>query len=148
MEFTVVVKNTFLEVIPKMEEKLESRPRSCPIMRSRNRTSGKEHFRVDVCVPLDPIDVSCDSSTEILGAEERDQVQKMPRPCKGKRNRYKKLVQRLQTQIMANPGGFTMDDIVLPPNLLANHTQRLKLIDRMKRYQQEVLTSCSPYSGH
>jgi len=144
----VVVKNTFLEVIPKME-KLKSRPRSCPIMRSRSRTSRKEHFRVEVCVPLDPIDVSCNSSTDILSAEERDQEKKKaPRPCKGKRNRYKKLVHHLERQIMANPGVFTMDDIVLPPSLQANQTQRLKLIDRMAKYQQEVLTSCSPYSGH
>jgi len=139
----VVVKNTFLEAIPRMEEKSESRPRSCPIMRSRRRTSFKEHFTVDVCAPLDPIDVSCNSST----AEEQDQWKKM-RPCKGKRDRYKKLVQRLQTQIKANPGVFTMDDIVLPPSLHANPTQRLKLINQMKKYQRKVLASCTPYSGH
>jgi len=99
---------------------------------------GREPFMVDVSVPGDRIEASSKSSTEDTAAEEQT---KKKRPSKGKRDRYSKLIQRLQTQISENPEGFTFDEVVLPPSLQANDKQRLKLIEQMERYQHAVLTS-------
>jgi len=102
--------------------------------------SGSEPFMTDVLLPVDPTEASSKSRTDEAVAEERNQ-EKKNRPCKGKRNRYKKLVQRLETQISENPEIFDIDQVVLPPSLQANHSQRLKLIDRMERYKNRALTS-------
>jgi len=102
-------------------------------------TNGREPFRVDVVVPVHQIEVaSSKASTDEPAADAEEK--KKSRPCKGKRHRYKKLVHRLQKKISENPEVFTMDEVVLPPSLQANANQRLKLIDRMERYQNKVLT--------
>jgi len=95
---------------------------------------------VDVSVPGGRIETSSKSSTEDTAAEEQNQTNKK-RPSKGKRDRYNKLIQRLQTQISENPQAFTIDEVVLPPSLQANDKQRLKLIEQMERYHRAVLTS-------
>jgi len=102
-------------------------------------TNGREQFSVDGFVPVDHIEASKSSADE-PAPEDQSQVKK-GRPCKKKRNRYKKLVHRLQTKISENPEVFTMDEVVLPPSLQANGSQRLKLIGRLERYQHKLLTS-------
>jgi len=101
---------------------------------------GGEPFMIDVFLPVDHGEASSNSWTAEPVAEEQNQAKKC-RPCKGKRNRYKKMVDRLQKQISENPEVFRMDQVVLPPSLQANDRQRLRLFDRLKRHQHKVLTS-------
>jgi len=126
------VTNTVLDVDEDMELSISWSRQGC--------TSGREPFMVDMSVPSDRIEASSKSITEDTAAEEQNQTNKK-RPSKGKRDRYNKLIQRLQTRISENPEGFTLDEVVLPPSLQANGKQRLKLIEQMERYQHAVLTS-------
>jgi len=126
------VRNKELDADEDMEFSTSSSRQSC--------TNGREPCRVEVFVPADQIEASSKSSTDEPAAEEQNQETKR-RPCKGKRNRYKRLVHRLQAEISEKPEFFTMDEVVLPPSLQANDCQRRKLIDRMERYQHRVLTS-------
>jgi len=104
---------------------------------ARSCNMGREPVIIDV---VDHSDASSNSWTAEPVVEEQNQAKKS-RPCKGKRNRYKKLVDRLQRQISENPVVFAMDQVDLPPSLQANDRQRLRLIDRLKSYQHKVLTS-------
>jgi len=101
---------------------------------------GREPFMIDVFLPVDHSEASSNSWTAEPVAEEQNQA-KRARACKAKRNRYKRLVDRLQKQISDNPVVFSMDEVVLPPSLQTNDRQRLKLLDRLKSYQHKVLTS-------
>jgi len=126
------VANTVVDVDEDMELSTSWSRQGC--------TNGREPFMVDVSVPGDRIETSSKSSTEDTAADEQNQTNKK-RPSKGKRDRYNKLIQRLQTQISENPEAFTIDEVVLPPSLQANDKQRLKLIEQMERYHHAVLTS-------
>lgn len=64
--------------------------------------------------------------------------EKKSRPCKGKRQRYKKLVERLKTEISSNAESFNIEDVRFPPSLLKNTEQREKLIHYMGCYQNKV----------
>jgi len=61
-------------------------------------------------------------------------VCKHSRPCKEKRNRYKKLVKRLEVQILQDPSSFDFETISLPPSLQRNDRQRVKLMERMNSF--------------
>jgi len=63
------------------------------------------------------------------------------RPCRAKRNRFLKLVKRLEAQVLEDPKGFSMDNVTLPPSLVENHGERQKLFDLMESFQYKVLTS-------
>lgn len=63
------------------------------------------------------------------------------RPCRAKRNRFLKLVKRLEAQVLEDPKGFSMDNVALPPSLVENHGERQKLFDLMESFQYKVLTS-------
>jgi len=81
-----------------------------------------------------PDSTSCDDAgTPPAVAEERD-VRKPSRPCKEKRNRYKKLVKRLEVQILQDPSSFDFETISLPPSLQRNDRQRVKLMERMNSF--------------
>jgi len=101
---------------------------------------GRQPSMIDVFLSVDHSEASSNSWTAEPVAEEQNQSKKC-RPCKGKRNRYKKMVDHLQKQISENPEVFTMDQVILPPSLQANDRQRLRLFDRLKRHQHKVLTS-------
>jgi len=60
------------------------------------------------------------------------------RPCKGKRNRYKKLVKKLEAQILDNPESFNLEPMSLPPSLQRNDKQREKLMQRMQKFKYSV----------
>jgi len=172
----MLVKNTFLELLPITEDNMRPRSRSCPTNRLKTDCAAKkliwteppfvrneelnadedrelqtlwptrpcngttDSFSIGVFAPPDPLGSSSEPSIDEPTSDQQSQATKRNRPCKGKRHRHKKLVHRLQMQILENPEDFTMDDVVLPPSLLANEEQRLKLIGRMKLYQHEVLT--------
>jgi len=72
-----------------------------------------------------------------LMADEQGACKKQ-RPCKGKRNRYKKLVKHLEAEIQANALSFDFNMKTLPPSLQANEKQRERLRARMEQYQHRV----------
>jgi len=67
-------------------------------------------------------------------------IHKKNRPCKGKRLRYKRLVERLRAAIVANPETFDVDDIVFPPSMSDERQQRLK--KELEAYQAQVFDPC------
>jgi len=67
-----------------------------------------------------------------------DMVRESRRPCKAKRDRYRKLVRRLEIQILASPDLFDVDKIDLPPSLQANDKQRHKLMQRLLRFKHQA----------
>jgi hypothetical protein len=66
------------------------------------------------------------------------------RPCRAKRNRFLKLVKRLEAQVLEDPTGFSMDTVTLPPSLLNNLGERQRLFDLMDSYQHKILASIQP----
>jgi len=85
-------------------------------------------------------DITDDASLKASEASSEAE-NKTYRPCRAKRNRFQKLVKRLEAQILEDPEAFTMDKVALPPSLVNNQGERQKLIDLMETFQQNTLTS-------
>jgi len=56
------------------------------------------------------------------------------RSCKGKRDRHKKLVKRLQDEIDRDPEGVNVSKLHLPPFVADNESLRTKLLTQMHAY--------------
>jgi len=86
----------------------------------------------------------------ILGAGAGEQGVRHSRPCKGKRDRYTKLVKHLENQILDNPDSFNLDPARLPPSLQSNGKQREKLMQRIQSFKDRVKRlgqhRCAPMS--
>jgi len=65
------------------------------------------------------------------------------RPCKGQRDRYRKLVERLFQQIRRNPCGVSYDEIQcqLPPSVAGEEWRKNKLIRRLQKEQARLVQS-------
>jgi len=74
----------------------------------------------------------------ILEPVAREQGVRHSRPCKGKRDRYTKLVKHLENQILDNPDSFNLDPARLPPSLQSNGKQREKLMQRIQNFKDRV----------
>merc|ERR1719265_117889 len=62
-----------------------------------------------------------------------------PRPCKGKRDRYRKLLARIESVIDANPNVEVADTLQnLPPSVEANLELKAKLTARVNKHYQLV----------
>jgi len=59
------------------------------------------------------------------------------RPCKGKRDRYRKLVGRISQQIEIDPDGFN-PELHMPPSMESNEVLKAKLLTRMARRAEQV----------
>lgn len=59
------------------------------------------------------------------------------RPCKGKRDRYRRLVTRLVDHFRSNPESFDINNIELPPSFLRNATLIRKLGNRIQSQLQQ-----------
>jgi len=66
-----------------------------------------------------------------------------PRPCKGKRLRYKKFVESLRAEIETKAGSFNIDDVAWPPSLQENPRRRQRVILLMEQFQQQLWNSCA-----
>jgi len=67
------------------------------------------------------------------------EVRKKPsRPCKQKRNRYKKLVDQLKVMISESPETFDIRTVALPPRIAKNDERRRKLMHDMQQYQRQL----------
>jgi len=62
------------------------------------------------------------------------------RPCKGKRDRYRKLVTRLTHEVDADPEGIDLRAVDLPPSVASNENIKAKLLAQMESYRDEVIT--------
>jgi len=60
------------------------------------------------------------------------------RPCKGKRDRYRKLLTRLTSQIEVDPYSFDVDAVQLPPSIAANEVVRSKLLAKVQMHAEQV----------
>jgi len=79
-------------------------------------------------------------SQSLESVVEAEEVRKSNRPSNGKRNRYKKFVRSLESQILANPDLFDLDKIDFPPSLQANDKQRCKLMQRLLEFKHQAKT--------
>lgn len=60
------------------------------------------------------------------------------RPCKGKRDRYRRLVTRLEHEIEIDPDGFDVNKVELPPSIVSNEIAHAKLLAKLQsRLEQE-----------
>jgi hypothetical protein len=59
------------------------------------------------------------------------------RPCKGQRERYKKMMTRLMSEIDQNPE-FILEDARLPPSVLSDSVRKQKLEEKLQTYQERV----------
>eukprot|EP00747_Dinoflagellata_sp_TGD_P063355 gnl/TRDRNA2_/TRDRNA2_153405_c0_seq5.p1 gnl/TRDRNA2_/TRDRNA2_153405_c0~~gnl/TRDRNA2_/TRDRNA2_153405_c0_seq5.p1 ORF type:complete len:335 (+),score=43.78 gnl/TRDRNA2_/TRDRNA2_153405_c0_seq5:93-1097(+) len=62
-----------------------------------------------------------------------------PRPCKGKRDRYRRLVSRMEDMIHDNPDLIEEADLIqFPPSIEQNPKLKSKLVSKMETYAGEV----------
>jgi len=92
---------------------------------SQSSTNDTEHSTAD--------EKSTTDSFEPAGGK-----MKPSRPCKGKRMRYKKFVERLKREISADPETFSIKSVTFPPNLEENLQKQERLINHMMSYQKQV----------
>jgi len=81
---------------------------------------------------------TCNDAGTLPAVAEEHGVRKPNRPCKGKRNRYKKLVKRLQIQFLEDPGFFKLETSSLLPSLQRNDKQRARLMQRMDNFTNKA----------
>jgi len=62
-------------------------------------------------------------------------------PCKGKRLRYRRFVERVYSQIHKDPASFNLGDVVLPPSLAANPKKLFFFQQQVQAYQQKALAA-------
>lgn len=61
-----------------------------------------------------------------------------PRPCKGKRDRYRKMIVRMETMIDKNPESLPQTMANLPPSIRDDHTRKSKLMSKMQSRAAQV----------
>lgn len=66
------------------------------------------------------------------------QEKRSQRPCKGKRDRYRKLVLRIQQAIDEDPEGFDLEATELPPSIASNKKLKQKLQKRVQAYTSNI----------
>jgi len=67
-----------------------------------------------------------------------DAETKRSRPCKGKRLRYRRFVERLITQISENPESCNVESAAFPPSHQEDKDKLGKLMHRMQCYRDQV----------
>merc|ERR1712190_482986 len=60
------------------------------------------------------------------------------RPCKGKRDRYRKFVDRLIHLIDEDPDSFNLRNVELPPSIASNEDARTKLVTEVTAHLEDV----------
>jgi len=61
------------------------------------------------------------------------------RPCKGKRERYRKLVGYIEKQIQTGPESFNINDVVLPPSVAQNEAAKAKFMAKVAGFLEQML---------
>lgn len=65
---------------------------------------------------------------------------KKMRPCKGKRIRIRKIMNRVSGEIESAPDDFSYESLSLPPSLRANEKLESKLRVQLENYRREVIS--------
>eukprot|EP00746_Dinoflagellata_sp_MGD_P131360 gnl/MRDRNA2_/MRDRNA2_65149_c0_seq2.p1 gnl/MRDRNA2_/MRDRNA2_65149_c0~~gnl/MRDRNA2_/MRDRNA2_65149_c0_seq2.p1 ORF type:complete len:285 (+),score=43.30 gnl/MRDRNA2_/MRDRNA2_65149_c0_seq2:610-1464(+) len=65
-----------------------------------------------------------------------------PRPCKGKRDRYRKLVTKMESIITQNPWNWEVME-TLPPSIVGNPSLRHKLMSKLNAFAENAKTAQS-----
>jgi len=157
-----LVKHTFIEVTVATENATRARCQSCPpdFWRGKSGTE-KQGFdqksrwaytwqnQASIIGWMPPRTSASTHSSEQSGCanegtcspsvRQRHQRCSRHRPCKGKRLRSRKFMERLKTDIDDDVEFFNIQEVVWPPNLLADEKRRRHIIQRMKEYQQTVM---------
>jgi len=157
-----LVKHTFTEVTVATENATRARCQSCPpdFWRGKSGTE-KQGFdqksrwaytwqnQASIIGWMPPRTSASTHSSEQSGCanegtcspsvRQRHQRCSRHRPCKGKRLRSRKFMERLKTDIDDDVEFFNIQEVVWPPNLLADEKRRQHVIQRMEEYQQTVM---------
>lgn len=71
-----------------------------------------------------------------------------PRPCKGKRERQRKFLNRIAKEVKANPDGFDVLTVALPPSAMKNQTTermfRARLVEHVKWVRRRLADGLPP----
>jgi len=70
-----------------------------------------------------------------------------PRPCKGKRDKYRKHWEDLKNQMEENPAEFDPDSVELPASISTYDRLRAKLVTRLKTHKTNVLAERAQEPG-
>jgi len=60
------------------------------------------------------------------------------RPCKGKRDRYRKLVDRMVSLVDEKPNDYNLEDLQIPPSVMANERLLRKFTARTEKHAADV----------
>jgi len=157
------VRHTFIEVAVASEHKKHARCQSCPpnIWKGRPETNRQAVEQDTTSTYLwqeqasiigwthsgssaSPHNSDQSQSDENPCNSNAAQHKKRPsRPCKGKRLRFRKFVERLKTQIDSKVEFFDIEEVAWPPSLEINDKKRQLLIQRIEQYQHKAL--CHKY---
>jgi len=102
----------------------------------------KVHSRVstkDTCYPTGDETITTEDGEDDFSAVSQMNQERRHRPCKGKRLRYRKLVERLKVEIRKQAPIFRVEEISWPPSLQEDTRKRQKLMHTLTFYQRKVL---------
>jgi len=155
------VKNTFLDFDDDELESADSqRPNSDPTSdrsscsdwsESDNSESSRcriYKFRGEADLKK-PVRLPTNMHGQELGGESKAK-KKSTRPCKGKRERFRKYVDKVKLQLAKDPQGFTLHDVDFSSNLALDERGRKKVESILENYRTQVLmhdTESQPISG-
>jgi hypothetical protein len=115
---------------------------------SGNSTVDSESFEEGDSIRSEISHVWSQPSTE--STQNKRRRRREARPCKDKRERLSKFMDRIMHQIDANPRSFDFDSISWPPSLAEDAVLRQKKIARLKaheRLRQEESSSADPQTS-
>jgi len=164
------VKNTFLDVFDEdSESDGDQRPSSDPTSQSsscsnwseaeESASSGIYKFRgegnLKQPVPL-PVkmhgtvvkDDDRECAGQHAGKAQPKAQKKSTRPCRSKRDRFRKYVDKVKSQMYEDPEGFTMDDVNLPQNLVNDEKGQKKVASILEKYRAQVLSAGTQAQPH
>jgi len=148
------LKNTFLEFESEDEgsEDSKRRPSSDPTSRSSSCASWSEseesqsgriyRFRGDLRKPVRPLKVDKGEGQQVM-TEQPKPKRKCTRPCKGKRERFRKYVDKIKTQVDQDPEGFDYEKVDHPEGLLQNDKGRKKVESIIENYRAGIMAKGS-----
>mmetsp|Transcript_107290 Transcript_107290/g.313727 ORF Transcript_107290/g.313727 Transcript_107290/m.313727 type:complete len:266 (-) Transcript_107290:284-1081(-) len=79
-----------------------------------------------------PLGAEGDNKAKVRSGASPPSKQEKKRPCKNQRERYRKLVCKLEEQVRADPFGFEFTQIQLPPSVAGDTRLRAKLQRRLE----------------
>lgn len=81
----------------------------------------------------------CHFPHSLKKARQRHKFKLRPRPCKGKRDKYRKHWEDLKNQVEENPADFDPESVELPASISTYDKLRAKLVSRLQTHKSAVL---------